>query len=219
MFFELTDLLACPRCGPAHGLVLLVLESEGRRVLRGWLGCPNCRHDYPVVDGVADLRRPADAPGADPPASAAVAPLDDDELALKIVALSGMGDEPGYLLLHGPLAYAASEVSGLAHQLEVIALAAAPVEPAERPGVSRVLTDGPFPLVEGRLRCVALAPGGDPALVAEAARRLGPGGRLLLFDATDEDVGQARRSGLAIVAAQGGTAVAERKAGSLPVVR
>jgi uncharacterized protein YbaR (Trm112 family) len=213
VFFELTDLLTCPHCGPQHGLVLLVLESEGRRVLRGWLGCPGCRRDFPVTDGVADLRLTAEEPVGEPP------PLEEDELALKIVALSGLAEEPGYLLLHGRLTQAAAEVSDLAHQLEIIALGPAPAEVGERPGVSRVLTDGPFPLVEGRLRCVAVAPGGDRGLVAEAARRVAAGGRLLLFDAREEDIDEARRSGLAIVAAEAGTAVAERRAGSLPIVR
>ncbi|HWK89996.1 MAG TPA: Trm112 family protein, partial [Longimicrobium sp.] len=56
MHILLTDLLTCPRCGPEHGLVLLADRIEERRVVRGRLGCPNCRETYPVAGTVADLR-------------------------------------------------------------------------------------------------------------------------------------------------------------------
>jgi len=212
VFFELTDLLTCPACGPAHGLVLLVQEVDDRRVKTGWLGCPNCRHDYPVSGGVADLRLD---PDSSPPARPAV---EDDELALKVLALSGMSGERGFLLVGGRMAHAATAVAELAHELEVVALTTVPDGSVERHGVSRVLADVHFPLVEYRLRCVAIAPGGNPEEVAAAARRVAAGGRLVLFDASDVDIEEARRSGLTILASAGGTAVAERKLESLPVV-
>jgi uncharacterized protein YbaR (Trm112 family) len=205
VYFELTDLLTCPRCGPAHGLVLLVQEVEGRRVHSGWLGCPHCRHDFPVNGGVADLRLNFEAT----PHSRA--PLRDDELALKIVALSDLAGERGYLLIDERLAHAASAVAELADDLEVIAVRSQPDESSERHGVSRILADVRYPLAEYRLRCVAIAPRGDQELVVAAARRVAAGGRLLLFDATDEDLEEAQRSGLAVIASDGGTAVAERK--------
>ncbi len=212
MFFELTDYLACPRCGPAFGLVLLVEEVDGRRVRSGWLGCPNCRHDYPVREGVADLRLD---PHADPGKPGR---FKDAELALKIVALSGMGEDSGCLMVDERLAHSAAEVAALAHQLEVIAVSAWSADATSTAGVSLVLADVRFPLVESRLRCVAIAPGGDSELVAAAARRVAAGGRLLLFDAAESDLEVARRSGLKIVAVEDGTAVAERRVGSLPIV-
>src|SRR5512142_2083643 len=68
MDLRLTDLLACPRCGPPHGLVLLADRVEDRRVLEGLLGCPNCGGRYPVRAGLADLRVPGEA-GARAPAA------------------------------------------------------------------------------------------------------------------------------------------------------
>lgn len=205
MFYELIDLLTCPRCGPAHGLILLVQEVEDRRVQRGWLGCPDCRTDYPVTDGVADLRlHQQSAPQPRPP-------LEDDELALQIVALSGLADERGYLLLDERLAHTAHAVAELAPALEVISVSPAADGSGGGPGVSRVLSELRFPLVEYRLPAVAIAPGGDRELVAAAARRVAPGGRLLLFDIGDEDLEQVEASGLVILAAEGRTAVAERE--------
>ncbi len=204
MFFELTDLLTCPRCGPQHGLVLLVREVEERRVRSGWLGCPECRTDYPVTDGVADLR----LGGLERPNRAD--PLQDDELALKIVALSGMAHERGYLLLGDRLGHAASGVTELAPELEVIAVSSAPTPGGVVERVSRITSDVHFPLVEYRLRGVAIAPAGDRQLVAAAARRVAAGGRLVLFDAEDPDLEEAELAGLVVLAAEEGTAVAER---------
>ena len=62
MHILLTDRLACPRCGPEFGLVLLAHEVRDRRVLEGDLGCPNCREAYPVREGFADLRPPPRTP-------------------------------------------------------------------------------------------------------------------------------------------------------------
>jgi uncharacterized protein YbaR (Trm112 family) len=213
VFFELTDLLTCPRCGPGHGLILLVQEVEERRVRSGWLGCPGCRHDYPVLDGLADLRLESEQ------TAVTAQPVREDELALKILALTGLAEERAYLLLDERIAHAALEIVEMAPDLEVITVRESAGESeTERHGISRVLAREPFPLAEYRLRGVAVAPGGDAALVRAAARRLAVGGRLALFDATPEDVREVERSGLRIVAAEGTTAVAERSGGSLPVL-
>lgn len=207
MFFELTDLLACPRCGPSHGLVLLVQEVNERRVESGWLGCAKCRHDFPVSGGVADLRL---APETTPRAAVAV---EDDELALKVLALSGLAEERTYLLLGERLSHAAVGIVEMAPDLEVIALYPEPDGGPERHGVSRIVLDDGLPLVEFRLRAVAIAPGGDPERVRDAARRVAVGGRLVLFDAKAEDIEEVRRSALQLIAVEGGTVVAERRGG------
>lgn len=205
MYFELTDLFACPRCGPGFGLVLLVHEVEGGRVIRGWLGCPNCRHDYPVDNGVADLRLEPDAPVHPRPT------FHDDELPLKIIALSGLGEEQGFLLLDERLAPAAADLVELAPGLEVIVVRTTPDHSAEQHGISRVLSEAGFPLAEHQLRAVAIAPGADRELVAAAAQRVSTGGRLVMFDAAESDLAEAKRAGLTVIAAEGGTAVAERR--------
>jgi uncharacterized protein YbaR (Trm112 family) len=212
VFFELTDLLTCPRCGPAHGLVLLVEEVEERRVSSGWLGCPNCRNDYPVVDFVADLRVESEAEDTSRPAFV------DDELPLKIMALSGLAEGRGYLLLGERLAHAASAIADIAPEIEVIAIAGSTGDLAGRSGVNAVICDAGFPLAERQVGCVAIAPAGDAELVADAARRVSAEGRLLLFDATEDDIEEAKRSGFSVLAAENNTAVAKRMTGSLPVV-
>jgi uncharacterized protein YbaR (Trm112 family) len=184
---------------------LLVSEAEDRQVRRGWLGCPSCRSDYPVTEGVPDLRLKPEAPAVQRPR------FEDDELPLKLLALSGLAGERGLLLLDDRLAHAAPAVAAQAPELDVISVSGAPAA-SQVAGVSVILSDVAFPLAEYRLRCVAAAPGGDRELVAAAARRVAAGGRLVLFDATDADLEEARAGGLEVIAAQGGTVVAERRA-------
>lgn len=205
MFFELTELLTCPRCGPKFGLVLLVEELSERRVHRGWLGCPKCRRDYPVRGGVADLRLTPES-SVGPPASA-----DAGDLPVKIAALSGLSEGPGYLMVDARLAHVAADVADLLPGLEVIAFGVAPKGSSERQGVSWILADFCFPLALYKLRAAAIAPRGDSALVAAAARVVAPGGRLVLFDASETDNDEVRESGLEVIAREGGTTVAERK--------
>jgi uncharacterized protein YbaR (Trm112 family) len=212
VYFELTDILTCPGCGPAHGLVLLVKEVEDRRVKTGWLGCPNCRRDFPVIDGIADLRV---EPDARPVARAAV---EEDGLAVKVLALSGLAGERGPLLVGDGLEHVAAKIADLAPELEVIVVTKTPERLAARQGVSGVAYDRGMPVAEQKLPCVAIAPGGSRDVVAAAARRVRGAGRLLLFDATAEDIAEAKRGGLTVLAAEGKTAVAERKSGSLPVM-
>ncbi len=190
----------------------MVQEVAERRVRSGWLGCSRCRHDYPVRDGEADLRV---NPGA---GTERRAPFLDDELAVKIVALAGVAEERDYLLVDDRLAHAADRVAELAVDLEVIVTLTAPEGDGTSRGVSRLVSDVRFPVAEYRLRAVAIAPADDRELVALAARRVAPGGRLVLFDASAGDVEEAEQSGLELVAAEGGMAVAERRLGSLPIV-
>lgn len=210
MFFELTDHLTCPRCGPAYGLILLALDVDARRVRSGWLGCPNCRVDYPIEEGVADLRIDRQA------VTTAPNPVADEELALKTAALSGLTEGRGYVLLGERLTHAAPALADLLPGLEVIAIRSTPDDSRERPGVSRLLCEIAFPLAEYRLEAAAVAPGGDAVLVREAARRVKPDGRLVLFDADERDIEELERAGLTLAAHEGGTAVAERRVEPLP---
>lgn len=208
MFFDLTELLACPACGPEHGLVLLVQEVEGRRVLGGWLGCANCHRDFSIRGGLADLRLQAEATEV----ANGDAPLDEDDLALKIAALSGLTEGPGYLMVAGSLAHVAADVAELLPGVEVIAFRKTPGDSAEKQGVSRVASDVSFPFVPYRLRAVSIAPEDDREMVEAAARLVRAGGRLILFTTSPEAEETAEAAGLMIVASKPGIAVAERRA-------
>ena len=203
MLFELTEVLTCPRCGPRHGLILLVQASEGRRVRRGWLGCANCGTDFPVRRGVADLR-------LEPETWQPAEPFLGDDLAVKIAALSGLTEGPGYLLLDEPLRDLAGDVADLIPGVEVLALGLGDDE-EERPGVSRILCDRGIPVADYRLRAAAGTPGEDRLRLQTLARTVMPRGRLVALDLGGRGVEALERFGLELLGHEGRTVVAERK--------
>src|SRR4051812_49966499 len=127
MHILLTDILACPRCGPEFGLVLLADRVEERRVLEGRLGCPNCREQFPVRGGELDARLPAAAPASTDGEGAAddvASTVDDPGAAVRLAALLGLAEAEGAVLIAGPGAALAAEVAALVGGLGVVALAA-----------------------------------------------------------------------------------------------
>lgn len=168
MFIELTDHLRCPADHAESFLVLLPGQMEERSVRTGHLGCPVCGRTYELKDGVLDT-------GAAPPDAASESALDADALST-LVGLHGPG---GYLVLVGPPAARWEEVAQLNPGVALVA-----VNPAEslkdQAGVS-VLRGSRLPLKTGSMRGVVLGQpfAGDPHWVAEAARVVLPGLRVV----------------------------------------
>lgn len=257
MHILLTDILACPRCGPEFGLVLLADRVEDRRVLEGRLGCPNCREQYPIAGGGVDARLsaergvaaasravssdvpadvasppavsdgPADAPSR--PASAGVAAPGQDtsaargespgasdesrvapdaEAAVRLAALMGLADARGTVLVAGPGAALAPQISALVPEVEVVAVTASPDVSGERAGVSRIAAGAALPFRSRTLRGVALTGGADGAGLLEALRLLQPGARLVVQDAAAGTAERVAGLGAQVMLDQEGTVVA-----------
>ena len=171
MFIELTDHLRCPADHDEAFLVLLPDQVEGRSVRTGTLGCPVCDRRFTLREGVLDL---GDAPPARS-GGAEVTRLSGEALA-PLVGLSGPG---GYLVLVGPPAAAWRDVAALLPGVGLVAVDPPPGV-ADEDGIS-VLRGGRLPLKAHSMRGVVLGPpyGGDPAWVAEAARVVLPGLRVV----------------------------------------
>ncbi len=187
MHLLLTDRLACPRCGPAFGLVLLADAMDGRRVAEGSLGCANCRERYPIRGGRADLRPPPRGPLAAPPD-----PVDapDPSLALPVAAAMGVADAPGgRVLLLGRAAILAGSLAALVPDgVEVVAAVPwAEPDEAEALPLSRVTVGDRLPFFDGTFAGVALhgaeAEGGT---LREARRVLARGHRVAVVAPPDD---------------------------------
>lgn len=167
MFIELTDHLRCVAEHDESFLVLIPARMEGRRVLRGTLGCPVCQAEYRIEAGVADL-------GGSPPALARP-PAAGGPGAAALLAFLGIEGPGGYLALVGD---AARFAGGLAMALPGVHLVAVnPVEtPPASPGLS-VLRARRMPVKARSLRGVVVgAPeAADPAWQADAIRAVLPG--------------------------------------------
>lgn len=168
MFIELTDHLRCVAEHDESFVVLLPDEVVDRSVRRGMLGCPSCGAVYQIRDGVLEA---GDAPR----------PLADEAVPSgeALAAFAGLGGPGGYLVLAGTVAGRWAEVAAAVPGVHLVLLNP-PAGEEEARGTS-VLRAARLPLRSSSMRAVVLgAPyGGDPAWVAEAARVVLPGLRVV----------------------------------------
>ena len=184
MHILVTDRLACSRCGPGFGLVLLADRLENRRVLAGHLGCPNCREQYPIVDGFGDLR-PLNARSSDADHDASLSPEDPEE-ALRLGALLGVDGASGVVLLVGPAAGHAPRLASMMPDVEVVAAHPHLRSSAEQEGVTRIGLADRLPFANASLRGAVLQGQAVRELASDAVRALVPGGRLVLLGPVDD---------------------------------
>jgi uncharacterized protein YbaR (Trm112 family) len=213
MLLELSEVLACPRCGPPQVMVAVVHESVGRRVRSGFLGCPACDSRYPVEEGAVYLTaRDEDGPDA---ASGPPDPFDPDpaEGAVLLAAVLDLTGRSGYVLLGPGLEGLAGATAAVSESCEVVSLASGGEIPAAAESeLSRIVGCGeaPVPVLSGRFTAAALAGDADERLVREFARALGPRGRLAVLHPAPGAVDAMREAGLEVIAADPRVAVASR---------
>lgn len=218
MQLGLTDRIACPRCGPDFGLILLAEEISHRRVLEGELGCSNCRGTYPVRTGYADLRV---APRATPSSNPSVvdpSSSDPDE-TLRLGALLGVTEGPGTLLVRGPSTRHAKKLAELIGGIEVVVMGGELTDDLESEGVSRIIAHGRIPFYSDTFRGILLSGQIEEGDLEEAARSVAPSGRIVLLHAPDGTAGQAEGLGLRVLLKEDGVLVALKEwSRSLPLV-
>ncbi|HWV56792.1 MAG TPA: Trm112 family protein [Longimicrobiales bacterium] len=206
MHILLTDILICPVCGPGHGLILLADRIVDRRVEAGALGCPNCRRQYPVTDGFAELRvdpaRPVVAQLAASPAS--------EEEAVRLAALMGVTRGPGYVVIVGEGARPGAHIAAMIPELQVIACSPEAAAWPDAPGVNRMAADVRLPFFDSTIRAVALTGGTEAVFMAEAIRVLAPGCRLVLDRAPGDASDALAGAGMRVLARQKDTIVAAK---------
>lgn len=213
MHILLTDILSCPQCGPEFGLILLADRIDERRVQAGALGCANCQRKYPIHEGLADLRvrepdtaKPVQADASPPGADT---PTVDARDAFRWAAMMGVTEGPGFILMAGPAAAAASAVAGMIEGIEVVVAESEPYT-EQAAGLSRIAIDTALPFYSGKLRAVTLSGGVARSLLAEGARAVGPLGRIVLDPAPPDAQERLQEHGLRVMARQGTTVVAGR---------
>lgn len=149
MFIELVDSLRCLSAHEDTWLVAAVTRMDGRHIIDGTLGCPLCRREYPIRDGVAWFV----TPGATAPGLTRSSPAPDDRV-VRAAALLGLTDAGGIVALSGSWADCADGVAelGPAH---VVLLNRTPSATAEQI-VSSVVVGDRLPFAAASVRAVAL---------------------------------------------------------------
>jgi uncharacterized protein YbaR (Trm112 family) len=173
LFIELSEFLRCPEPHAASYCVVAPDEMVGRTITRGLVGCPTCRREYPIADGVV---RFGDA-GPAGPEGAAGAALPDPEV---VQALLGLGGPGGFVVLAGTatrLAGGLAERMGGVHFVGVDA----PPDVGVSPTLSLLTHPEQIPLRAAMARGVMLgAEYATPPWIAEATRVLLDGLRLVV---------------------------------------
>jgi uncharacterized protein YbaR (Trm112 family) len=188
MFIELTEILRCPRDHAESYLVAAPIAMDGRRIVRGVVGCPVCRAEFPIVEGVAYFaeRAPlAGGRGAGPGYDAA-----------GLAAFLALGGPGGYAVLVGAAARLGAAMTTAVPGVHFVAVN--PPQGVHGAPALSVLVAGTLPIKSSAVRAVAL--GGDhadAAWVREGARILLPGLRLAIEDerASPEGISELARGG------------------------
>lgn len=178
MFIELVDALRCPNAHAESWLILSATNIESRHVRDGLLGCPVCRAEYPIRDGVADFRGAAErtndsAPDAATTSDGAPVLAESDQLA----AMLNLADSLGFAVLIGSWA---SHADALLQPGDCppLMLVDPPSAMTMGPGLSGVRTGGSLPIALGAARAVA-TDSIDAARLESAVRATRPGGRIV----------------------------------------
>ena len=150
MFIELVDTLRCPVTHEESWLVLSTRVVEARHVREGTLGCPVCLAEYPIVDGVADLRTVRGAVEDVRPAEQVNRLADADALA----AMMDLGDPSGFAVLIGRWCERASQLLEQS-SCPPLVLVDPPNGVQMQPGLSGVRCDAAIPLAAGAARSIA----------------------------------------------------------------
>jgi uncharacterized protein YbaR (Trm112 family) len=201
LFIELTEVLRCPNDHAESYVVAAPIAMDGRRIVRGVIGCPECHAEFPIVDGVGYFGAAGarGGPAAHPPSP------DYDAAALAaFLSLDGPG---GYAVLVGAAARFGPGVVEAVPGVHFIGVNP-PAGVAPSPALSLLESPRVLPFKSATVRAVALGADhtGAPWL-REAVRILLTGLRLV---AEDE---RASPDGISELARGAGLLVGEKRPG------
>ena len=153
MFIELTEFLRCPFPHDEMHLIVVPDRMVGRMVVEGTIGCPVCRREFPVREGIAlfdgQTREETEPAPADP------------SLVEAVRALLGLANPGGYVVLVGSAAGLAPGLAGLLGGVHFIGVNA-PRSIEAAPPLSLLVHRSSLPLRRSMARGIVL--GGEVAV-------------------------------------------------------
>jgi uncharacterized protein YbaR (Trm112 family) len=154
MHIELTEMLRCPEAHPEDVMVLSTGEMLGRMVRFGIIGCPVCRKEYPIANGIVDFtgRGTGEAGRAEPTPTRLTSPLSSPVDLQALLELSGPG---GFVALLGAAARHAVGLAGLMAGIHFIGVNA-PRDLEELPVLSLVRANRGIPLRQSIARGIVV---------------------------------------------------------------
>jgi len=207
MHIELTEMLRCPEPHPAAFLVMSTGEMLGRMVRSGVLGCPVCRREYPIRNGVVEFSGHApQARGADTRSLAAGGARGPAVEPQTLQALLDLGGPGGYVVLVGAATRHAVGLAGLMAGIHFVGINP-PGDIDELPMLSLLACDAMIPLRDAMARAAVVGVDRvESGWLAEAQRVVLRGRRVVV-----EQAAVAWPAGLTALAAGEGLSVGERR--------
>jgi uncharacterized protein YbaR (Trm112 family) len=204
---ELTEMLRCPEPHPPAFLVMSTGEMVGRMVRSGVMGCPVCRREYPIRNGVVEFSghaapvRGGDTPRPGPGGTRG--PAVDPQTLQALLDLGGPG---GYVVLVGAATRHAVGLAGLMAGIHFVGINP-PGDIDELPMLSLLMCDAMIPLRDAMARAAVVGPDRlESPWLAEAQRIVLRGRRVVV-----EQAPVAWPAGLSPLAAGEGLSVGERR--------
>lgn len=189
MFIELIETLRCPNPHEDSWLVGAFDRLEDRDVRAGRLGCPVCRAEYRIIDGVVDFQGEAAASPSPELARAASSTMSAGvsaapsqpigaDAALRLAAMLDLASPGGLIVLEGEWGRAGSMLTSLIESQ--LLLVDPPPGVAERERLSAIRSGGTIPVAGGSCRGIALySAAGAGRLAPSAVKALRARGRLV----------------------------------------
>ena len=165
MFVELIELLRCPNAHEETPLVVSAERTVDRHLVQGMLGCPVCRAEFPIANGVAEFGA---APRVRPEAP-------DAESAMRLAAFLELNEVRRFAILCGRHASQADQVARIAQT--PLVLVNGPADAGNAAASMRVKDAMPF--AAGAAHAAALDESVVPALAASIVAVVRPGGRVV----------------------------------------
>ncbi len=180
MRLELAERLRCPAAHAPTPLILVAERTVDRELITATLGCPVCRLEARIVDGDVRFDVLADLPAAaGTRADEQLHPEPGADLE-RVVALLGLSEPGGAVLLTGRYATLAQALSALTEASVVIMHGSATSAVVEGTAVATVHgSPVSVPFTDGTFRGVALDAGLPASFGTDAIRATAVGGRVL----------------------------------------
>lgn len=207
MHVLVADKLTCSRCGPKFGLVLRADETRERYVIQGVLGCPNCRDQYPILDGFGDLRAP---PRGELTEGLTGEPLTKDPKESEyLLPLLGITSGPGIVLLIGAPSALGMGLAGLLDDIHIVGMDQDLVQWPAESSLNRIVSKPGIPFFSQTLRGVVIDGRLGQHWFDEAARVIAPMCRVIVLNASLTGAKWLQISGLEVIANESGVVVAK----------
>jgi hypothetical protein len=171
LFIELSEFLRCPEPHDETFCVVVPDEMGNRLITRGLVGCPVCRREYAIADGIVHFE-----PAPEGPANREPADLPDTDVVQAVLGLTNPG---GFVVLVGSAAQLAGPLAVRMAGVHFVGVNA-PAAVTPSPALSLLVHSTRIPLRSSMARGVVLgAESAREPWITEGARVLLQGLRLV----------------------------------------